>query len=445
MIGKLRAACAWRWFWLALVLGGVLLPPATAADSAPGPSGQAVDYMILVTGGELLGGAYPDAHTVFLTRTLRPLGLHCVGSLCVDDKPADILEGLRFASGRAPLVIVTGGLGPTENDLTRQSLAEFTGIALREHPEVLAAMERRFGLARDQLRPNLRAQTLVPERGTYLPNPNGTSVGLVFEMAGKTIVALPGPPRELQPMVRDALVPYLSRRFGTRAPGATMMLRFVGLGQSQISQTFKDRVPVPADVAVFSQFEGSRVDYTFTLVDDSPQARARLQELKQKILKELGDNIYADDPTTLEEHVARGLESRGATLAVAEVGSAGALAAGLAAVDGKRPALAGAYVAPTEEQMRRLLRLGDEGWKAASATERIALLAAAAAESSGSQAAVAVGEARQDAGGNRFVEVVLRLPGGRVESQRLAVRGSGELARANLATQLLDQLRRRLR
>ncbi|HUT95533.1 MAG TPA: molybdopterin-binding protein [Thermoguttaceae bacterium] len=431
---------------LALVLCAVTWGSPAGGASPPESARPPVDYRIVVTGGELLSGAYPDGHTYFLTRTLRPLGLRCVGSMSVDDRKDAIQEALRFAAGKAALVIVTGGLGPTDNDVTRETLSEFTGIALEEHPDVLAAMERRFGLSRDQIRPNLRRQTHVPTRGTYLDNPNGTAVGLVFEAAEAVIVALPGPPRELQAMVRAKLVPYLSRRFGTRLPGCSLTLRFVGLGQSQIDQTLQDHVPLPPDVTLSSQFEGGRVDFTFSLPDDTPQDRARLEELKQKILEHLGDYVYAAAETSLEEHVVGLLEARKATLALAEVASGGSLAAGLNDAVGADGVLAGAYVAPTEEKLRRLLHVADEPWaQSTSGAQTAELLAKAAAEATGSQWAVAVGEARQEQGGARYVEVVVRLPDGRLDGRRVGLRGDGELARFRLTTQLLDELRRKLR
>ena len=123
-------------------------------------------YMIVVTGGELLSGVYADGHTYFITRTLRPLGLQCVGSMSVDDKQADLKEALRYATDKAALVIVTGGLGPTENDITRETLSDFTGVTLKEHPEVLQNMARRFHVSPAQVRSNLRRQTQVPTQGT---------------------------------------------------------------------------------------------------------------------------------------------------------------------------------------------------------------------------------------------------------------------------------------
>jgi len=415
--------------------------PVAANVSARAAAAPPVRYTILVTGDEILAGAYPDGHTFFLTRTLRPLGLQCAGSLFVDDSPAEVKEALRFAAGKGTLILVTGGLGPTDNDITREALRDFTGIALREHPDVLAAMAKRFNTPVDQLRANLRRQTQVPVQGTYLKNSNGTAVGLVFETPDHVIVALPGPPRELQPMVREELIPYLSRRFGTRAPGASLTLRFVGLGQSQIDQTLKEHVPLPPDIMTSSQFEGSRVDFTFSLPGDTAADRARLQELKARIKESLSDNIYAEDETTsLEDHVVKLLEARGQTLALAEVGSGGALAAALNGARGAQRVLAGAHVAPSHERLRHLLRLAQD----TTGSDPTPRFARAAAEEASSQWAIAIGEIRKSDSGSS-VEVAFRAPDGRIESRSVRVQGSDAAARARLITDLLDQLRRRLR
>ena len=407
---------------------------------------QSAKYIIVVTGGELLSGVYPDGHTYFLTRTLRPLGLECVGSMSVDDKQVDLKEALSYATDKADLVIVTGGLGPTDNDITREALSDFTGITLNENTEALQEMARRFRVSPDRLRANLRRQTQAPTEGTYFKNTEGTAVGLAFEPVEAVIVALPGPPRELQAMVRNELVPYLSRRFGTRLPGYSLMLRFVGLGQSQIDQTLGDNVPLAPDITVSSQFEGSRVDFTFSLPEDTPQDRARLLELKQKIMNHLGEYIYADDEISLEEHVLKLLKARGESLALAEAGSGGSLAAALSSADGDGQVLTGAYVAPTVEKLRHLLGMKNDGQTSSiSGDQRIKRLVAAVADATASQWAVAVGEARRDENGSGYVEVAFKLPDGRLESRQVRLRGTGELARSRLSTLLLDQLRRRLK
>ncbi|MHC4205236.1 MAG: CinA family protein [Planctomycetota bacterium] len=306
---------------------------------------------------------------------------------------------------------------------------------LEEHPDALKEMARRFRVSPERLRANLRRQTQAPIEGTYFRNTEGTAVGLVFERADDVIVALPGPPRELQAMVRNELVPYLSRRFGTRLPGCSLMLRFVGLGQSQIDQTLEDNVPIAPDITVSSQFDGSRVDFTFSLPEDTPQDRARLQELKQKIMKHLGENIYTDDEMSLEEHVLNLLKARGETLALAEAGSGGALTAALSKTDEAEQILAGAFIAPTTEKLSDLLSMQNNN------QTDISQLATAVTNATSSQWAIAVGQANSSG----YVEVAFKLPDGRLENRKFRLHGSGELARSRLSTQLLDHLRRRLK
>ena len=409
-------------------------------------SAKSTKYVIVVTGGELLSGVYPDGHTYFITRTLRPLGLECVGSMSVDDKLNDLKEALRYATSKAELIIVTGGLGPTDNDITREALCEFTGIKLKEHPDTLSEMARRFHVRPDQLRANLRRQTQVPTGGTYFRNTEGTAVGLVFDSNESVIVALPGPPRELQAMVRNEMLPYLSKRFDTRLPGSSLRLRFVGLGQSQIDQMLEDNVPLATDIIVSSQFEGGRVDFTFSLPEDTPQERARLQELKKEIMKYLGEYVYSDDETSLEEHIFNLLKARGETLALAEAGSGGSLTAALSSADANGQVLTKAYVAPTVEKLYHLLNINkDELTGTTPAGRRIKRLAEVVADETTGLWVIVVGEVYRDQSGSDYVEVAFKLPDGHIENQKVRLHGTGELARSRLRTQLLDELRRKLK
>ena len=430
-----------------VMLAAVLTIAALPRSAVAGDDTDPVDYEVIVTGGELLQGAFPDGHTFFITRTLRPLGLRCVGSLSVDDRRADIVKALEFAVGRAKLVIVTGGLGPTENDITRETLSGFTGIPLHEAPEVLAHMERRFKTSRDRLRTNLRRQTRVPLRGTYLQNVHGTAVGLVFESEQAVVVALPGPPRELEPMVRDQLVPYLSRRFGTRMPGCSLTLRFVGLGQSQVDQTLKDHVPLPPGLTQSSQFEGGRVDFTFSLPDDTPEGRTRLAKLENGILQHLGEYVYANGNETLESVVLRQLAADDVAITLVEAGSGGSLAAALLGEgDAADAAVAGVFAAPRFEQLRRMLEPLPRPWDPAAAdADKSILLAQAAATRTKSDWVIAVGEVREDEAGHRFVDVVSKHRGAPADHQQIRLRGTGQYARVRLTTHLLDYLRRQLR
>jgi nicotinamide-nucleotide amidase len=437
------------WFWLVVAVLGA---GAQAAGDGASPPSEAppLDYFLVVTGGELLEGAYPDSHTHFLTRTLRLLGCRCVGSLTVDDHREDILRALHFATNHAPVVLVTGGLGPTPNDITRETLAEFTGIPLREHPDALADLERRVGQYRDQLRVNLRRQCLVPERGGYLKNSSGTAAGLVFELdqphaqgIGSWLIALPGPPRELQPMVRQELVPFLQARCGVRAFGHSLTMRFVGVGQSQIDQTLKEHVSLAPDVIVTSLFDGSRVDFTFALPGHTPQDLVRLRGLETNLIEHLNEFFYADDGASLEEVVARRLMAREARVVVAEVGTGGQLAAALGGLKDARRFLVGACAAASEEALAGLLNVSTAQREAAQ-PERIHALAEAGAKWGHSAWAVAVGGVETDSSGKRVVWMALRSPEGRSGTFTLPARDAGETSRAGLVTAVLDQLRRAL-
>ncbi len=427
-------------FLLSLVT--LICGASALAERAPG-SGESkpLDYVIVVTGGELLEGVYPDGHTHYITRTLRPLGCRCVGSMTVDDHREEIQRALRIATNQAPLIIVTGGLGPTPNDITRETLADFTGIKLQEHPDVLADMERRFKQSRDQLRPNLRRQTQVPVRGGYLKNAAGTAVGLIFEDGGPVIVALPGPPKELQPMVRNELVPYLQRHFGVRTFGCSLTLRFVGVGQSQIDQAIKDHIAIAPDVTITSLFEGSRVDFTFSLPGHTADDCARLQRLESSIREHLGDSIYANDGSSLEEVVVRQLLACCETLVLAEVGSGGHLAAALDDVAGSDRLVAGAFVAPTTETLARLLQMpaGELG-KGGPATAQA--LAAAAVRLARCKSALAVGPVESDQQSAKHVWVAFKSPDDRWQTQRMMIQDSSEISRSRLTTQVVDWVRR---
>jgi nicotinamide-nucleotide amidase len=409
--------------------------------AAPKP----LEYMIVVTGEELLRGVYPDAHTAFITRTLHLLGGHCLGSMTVDDRSEDIQEALRFASRKAPLIIVTGGLGPTLNDVTRGALGDFSGIRLEENAGALAELERRFKQPRDQLRANLRRQALVPVRGSFLKNPNGTAVGLVFEMDATVIVALPGPPRELQPMVNDELVPYLRRKFGVHPPGSMLTLRFVGIGQSQIDQTLRQRVSMPPEVVESSLFEGSRVDFMFALPGAGPEDLAKLKQIEASIRQHLGEYIYANDGSSLEEVVVGLLKARGDSLVLVEAGSGGHIAGSLDGVKGISDFLKAAWVAPTDEQVRQMLAIPAEKWSGwTRGEERLKGLGNAAREKARSRWALVVSEVDWEAAGRGSVWMGLGWPGERWDAQRLPVQGTGETAHASLTTQILERVRRQL-
>ncbi len=422
------------------------VPTCAAQQPEQETSAPGIDYTIIVTGAELLTGVYADGHTQFITRSLLPLGLHCVGSISVDDRKADIERALQYAAPQSKLIIITGGLGPTDNDITREVLSKFTGIALREHPQVLALMERRFGTSAEQLRDNLRRQARVPVQGTYLDNATGTAAGLVFAWGDQVIVALPGPPRELQPMVEGPLKAYLARNFGTHANGCAVTVRFVGLGQSQIDQTLHDHVRMPDNITLATQFSDGRVDFTFSLPQDTPASRQQLERLKQDLQAHLGDYIYATDASTsLEQCVVDLLAKRHETLTLAEAGSGGSITAAVSSGGPQTPAvLVAAYVAPTSRQLLAMFQDPHDSPLDGNPETTAQRLAELAALRGGGSRSIAVG-VRQQQSGDSYVIVAFREPGGRIDAIRLPLRDDSRSSRSRLTTMVLDQLRRRMR
>ncbi len=442
-----RMIAHWRWLPVALLALVSMQHRSHAAggqNAAGSERRKSLDYFIIVTGSELLRGIYADQHTQFITRALGPLGYRCLGSMSIGDVQTDLFEALDFARKKAPLVLTTGGLGPTSQDITRKVLSDYTSIELKEHPRALTDLKRRFGGTRGVLRPVLRGQALAPEKGAYLPNPNGTAMGLVFDDGQRVIAALPGPPRELQPMVRNELVPYLSDRFGLRKVGHSLTMRFAGIGQSRIDQVIRDHLNLPKELAVWSSFKSNRVDITFSFPGNSPREAERLRVLEGDLLEHIGEYMYSDTGSSLEERIWQLLQQREASLVLGEIASGGAVSSSLLAVEGDSARFRGAYSAAGHQALSRIL--GDDGDPSpASSGESVVLeIARRASEKREGAWGLVVGPVDLDEKGSASVWMAAGSAGTGFVSRRIGVRRGKRLRRDRLVTHALDLLRREL-
>lgn len=245
-------------------------------------------------------------------------------------------------------------------------------------------------------------------------------------------------------MVRDELVPELVRRFGGRAAGCSMTVRFIGIGQSQIDQTMKEHIQLPDDVLETTQFEAGRVDFTFTLPGDRPEDYARLEQLRRDFHEQLGEFIYADDETTtLEDCVAQRLADRREKIVLVEVGSGGGLAAALGCTRWARDALAGAFVAAHEQHLPKIIGVADQWQSRGADAAGLEWLAAAAAARTDSQWSLVVGAPKPDPRtGAPSVDVCIRYPDGTSTVARERWPGATSSAQALIVSGLLDRLRR---
>lgn len=416
----------------------LLLSLPSYSDTSDAPT----KYAIVVTGGELLRGVYADGHTQFITSTLEPLGAKCVSAVCVGDTADDLEDALAFSFQHANLVLVTGGLGPTDDDVTRMTLSAFSGIELAENPEVVNEMLRRYGASsKDSLRANMRRQAMTPTKGRYMPNPYGSAVGLIFDDGERVIASMPGPPRELQPMVKEQLLPFLAERFGIKTIGTSLMMRFINIGESQIDETMHKYLTLPKELMVSSLFEMGRVDLTFSLPGDSEQDRQTLKQLETELLAHIGDSMYSDKGATLEECVVALLKQNNVSLVTAEVGSGGAVSASLSRPDDAASVYSGGYVAPSDDVMALMVGVDHLNKDTHEALSK--QIAEEIRKRAGSKWGLYISEIHQEEN-RRFVWLALATDDGTLDGGQIEVSGHGQYAQDRLVNYALDYLRRRL-
>ncbi|CAF0703678.1 CinA family nicotinamide mononucleotide deamidase-related protein [Candidatus Methylacidithermus pantelleriae] len=283
---------------------------------------------VVNTGNELLSGRVLNHHLAFLGRELFALGLRIARQVTVPDGEG-LSEVLREAWIRCELLVVTGGLGPTSDDVTRRAAAEAIGVELEFRPELEAEVCRTYesqGLRGTEWA--ARAQAWVLRGAKLLPNPFGTAWGMIVEKEGKSIVLLPGPPRELQPMWRDHVVPWLKEKLGVRSLFEHRFRTF-GLGESRI----EDRIG-----SLLRKFRSVEIGYYEHLGEVELRVVSsdfrEWEEAIEVIRERLGDWIFSEDGESLEEVVIHAARSLGKKLAVAESCTGGLLAHRLTNVPG---------------------------------------------------------------------------------------------------------------
>lgn len=299
---------------------------------------------IIAVGSELLTPDRVDTNSLFLTEELNKLGIEVVRKTVVGDERALLLEAFRDALGRVPFTVASGGLGPTEDDLTREAVAELLGRKLVRNDAVVRAIEARFRSFGRQMTDNNLRQAMVPEGAEPLDNPRGTAPGLWLENGEQIIALLPGPPRELKPLFLEQVLPRLRRRI----PANRMFhreLRVTGLGESHVDHLagpIYTRYPEVQTTVLASPGE---VQIHLRIWSDNAQhAAACLAELERALDLALAERIFSRDGSPLEQVVARELLKQNATIAAAESCTGGLLAERLTAIPGSSAYFLGSVV-----------------------------------------------------------------------------------------------------
>jgi nicotinamide-nucleotide amidase len=310
---------------------------------------------IIAVGSELLTPEFQDTNSLFLTAGLNGLGLDVSFKTVVGDDEPDLARVLRTALGRSRLILCMGGLGPTEDDRTRETLAKVLGLGLVFRRDIRARIEERFrrrGLAMPAS--NLK-QCYIIKGAEILDNPNGTAPGLWLAGPRHMIALLPGPPREIRPMFENQVLPRLAAlRKGIMA---RRIIRMTGLGESAMESRLKPvYAAIPAGVTVTTL--ASPGDLSIRLTCRGPDTRAaetRLDGLELSICAALGPWIYSRDGTGLEVVVGGLLKEAGLTIACAESCTGGLLGHRLTGIPGSSAYfLESAVVYSNAAKMRRL-------------------------------------------------------------------------------------------
>lgn len=318
---------------------------------------------VIAVGSELLGSTRTDTNSLYLSERLSELGIDLRIKTVVGDHREDLSAVLRQALERTDLVVLTGGLGPTDDDLTREVVSEVLAVPMAIDPAIVAKIRARFerrGLAMPDV--NLR-QAQVPRGAVVLDNPNGTAPGLFLEYDGargrQIVILLPGPPRELQPMFELVCRgPLLERAGAERAYRTSLFI--TGRGESHVEEKvqpiyskWRDAAP-PISTTILAAM--GQIELHLTVRDtDEARARTTLDRAKAELLAVIGDDVYSTDGRTMEQVVGALLAGRGYTIAAAESCTGGLLMSRLTDVPGSSSYVRAGIVAYAYEDKSSLL------------------------------------------------------------------------------------------
>jgi nicotinamide-nucleotide amidase len=273
---------------------------------------------IVVTGTELLLGEIVDTNSTTMSRMLRDIGLDLYYKSTVGDNQERTAAVLRTALERSDIVLVSGGLGPTVDDVTRQAVSDVTGRPLIFRQDLFDQIAARFARFGRQMTENNRRQAYVPEGAIAIENPVGTAPAFIVKDERGTIICLPGVPREMEYLMEERVVPYLRERLGQAATIKAKILRTCAIGESQIDSLIGDLM-IGRNPTVGLAAHAGQVDVRITAKAASEaEADQLIAPVEADLRARLGKAIYGEGTETLEEVVVRLLAERGMTLALVD-------------------------------------------------------------------------------------------------------------------------------
>ncbi len=299
---------------------------------------------IISIGTELLLGEIVDTNAAWLAQQLAANGVDVFFRTTVGDNAGRIAEAVTLALGRADVVITTGGLGPTVDDVTREGVAQAAGTELVLEPALIDQIRERFGKWNTRMSDNNVRQAYIPRGATPVPNPVGTAPAFIVEKNGHFVFTLPGVPREMKYLTETSVLPWLRERLGNEGIILSKTLRTSALGESQVDARIADLELSPNPTVGLAAHPGHTDIRITAKASTRAEADRMIREMETRVRERLGDYIFGEGTETLEQVVARMLAARNWQLAIAESNTQGQIAALLRATPEGDRVLAGATV-----------------------------------------------------------------------------------------------------
>ena len=345
---------------------------------------------IICVGTELLLGDILNTNARFLARRLAALGFDVLHQQVVGDNPARLEAAVRQAMERSDLLVFSGGLGPTADDLTKETVARCFGDEMRYEPAVMESIRAFFTSTGRTTPANNEKQAMVPAKGGWFENPNGTAPAVWFEARGRRAVLLPGPPGELEPLWKSSVEPFLQK--GQRRVLKSLVLGLCGIGESHaeelLGHLFRNENPT---AAVYAKPAELTIRITAAAPDEA-QALAACRDYAQNFYRLAGQYIYGEGEQGLEQALVEALAQKGLTLATAESCTGGLVSQRITAVPGASEVFGFGFVTYANEAKQKLLGVGvDTLAKHGAVSPQVAAaMAAGAARAAGADVAVAL-------------------------------------------------------
>ncbi len=309
---------------------------------------------LISVGTELLMGQVLNTDAQFMAQKLAPMGVNVYHQVTVGDNPERLKDAVRTALSRADVVILSGGLGPTGDDLTKQTVADLFELPMERDAASEQTLRERFLAFRREMTPNNLKQADFPKGSIILKNPNGTAPGCIVPKGDKAAILLPGPPSELSPMFENEVMPYLEARSGWKL--YSRELRIFGMGESTVEHRLQDLMDAQVNPTIAPYAKTGEVTLRVTArCGTEEEGLALVQPLINEIKSRIGDVVYSTEGVTLAGVCAKVLEERNLTLAVAESCTGGLISSTLIDIPGSSTYfMEGAITYSDAAKMRRL-------------------------------------------------------------------------------------------